>query len=423
MTNQNEIERRPERRRVFSVHLLATAFLTVAALVLTFMLAVSSLDLPLKAGVFVGMVAIFLTALAGLQVRQTRARRVRREPERPTATNNEISPSVESGLKAINEAGEFFAGSLKASETFRLVSSRVHDLIPFDSIVLYLLDPTRTELRVAETDGSSDAERDRTLSFDEGLAGQCYMNKRIEVDGYLALDDEQEFGSTVALPLCNGSEVFGVLQMYFGSDFDSENIEHSLYEAISVRVAPLILTSLAFERSNENAMTDVTTDLPNERAFYLILENQIAEAFRKREERPLTILAIDIRNFDELNQRFGHAAGDRVLNFAANVIKDNLRQMDFLSRSIGDEFLAILPTASKDIAHDVIARIHTGFFGRKLKINDEEAVELELNIGWASFGSDGETPGQLLSLAQLRKEQAKAMVTNNVLWFPQESVH
>lgn len=110
-------------------------------------------------------------------------------------------------------------------------------------------------------------------------------------------------------------------------------------------------------------MTDVTTDLPNERAFYLILENQIAEAQRKREDRPLTILAIDIKNFDEVNQKFGHAAGDRILNFVAHGIKDNLRQMDFLARSIGDEFLAILPTATKEVSHEVIARIQTGFFG------------------------------------------------------------
>ena len=181
-----------------------------------------------------------------------------------------------------------------------------------------------------------------------------------------------------------------------------------------------MLGAIAYERTRANALTDVTTDLPNERAFYLVLENQVAEAQRKRGERPLTILAVDIKNFQEINCNFGHAAGDRVLNFAAQVIKDNLRQMDFVARALNDEFLVILPTADKEISHEIISRISTGFFGRRLAINDTQSVEIGLNIGWSAFGSDGETPGQLLSLAQLRKEQMKSTVPGNVIWFPQE---
>ena len=160
---------------------------------------------------------------------------------------------------------------------------------------------------------------------------------------------DTNLGSTAAIPLFHGTEVFGVIQLYFDSDFDVQNADKQLLEAIGTRVAPLMMGSLAFERSQANALTDITTELPNERAFYLILENQIAEAQRRRDERPLTVLAIDIRNFDEINQQFGHAAGDRALNFVAQVVKDNLRQMDFLARSTGDEFLVVLPTASQDI--------------------------------------------------------------------------
>ena len=111
------------------------------------------------------------------------------------------------------------------------------------------------------------------------------------------------------------------------------------------------------------------------------------------------------------------------VSVVAQVVKDNLRQMDFLARSLGDEFLAILPTASKEISQEIVARVHTGFLGRKLNIIDQEWVGIELNVGWAVFGSDGETPGQLLSLAQLRKEQAKSIEPQNVLWFPQEIVN
>ena len=126
------------------------------------------------------------------------------------------------------------------------------------------------------------------------------------------------------------------------------------------------MSSMSFERSLTNALTDTLTNLPNERAFYLVLENQIAESQRNRDERPLTILTVDIKNFTELNQNFGHAAGDQILAFAANLIKAQLRQMDFLARSQNDEFLAVLPTASDEIAMEIIERIEKAFILNQL---------------------------------------------------------
>ena len=95
--------------------------------------------------------------------------------------------------------------------------------------------------------------------------------------------------------------------------------------------------------------------MPNERSFYLVLENQIAQTQRNSRERPLTVLAIDIINFDEINRRFGHSAGDRILYYAAGTIKNQLRRMDFSARTTGDEFLAALPTASEEVSPGSVA--------------------------------------------------------------------
>jgi len=72
------------------------------------------------------------------------------------------------------------------------------------------------------------------------------------------------------------------------------------------------------------------------------------------------------------------------------------------------------------MSHDVIARVQTGFFGRKFKVTERESIEIELNIGWAAFGTDGETPETLLRVARERKEQSKSTVPNKVVWFPTE---
>ena len=75
-----------------------------------------------------------------------------------------------------------------------------------------------------------------------------------------------------------------------------------MLEAIGERVAPLFLSSISVERSISNALTDALTNLPNERAFFMVLENQLAESQRFRSERPLTVMTVDIKNFAEANQ-------------------------------------------------------------------------------------------------------------------------
>ena len=388
MNNPFASEQKRDNRRVLSPYPLQIIFFSLLAIVSTYLLANSSMEVSAKTRGFSIIIAVFLGVCACLHLWQSR-----RKTEM-AASDGAIDAEVERSLFVLEEANEFFAGSLKSADTFRLVASGVRDLLPFQTIVLFLLDETRSQLKVAEAEGiDAQTQKGRTMNFDVGPAGKCYLSGRIETD-----DDH-----LVAIPLLHGIEVYGVLEMHL--DSDAAAVDQSLFEAVGTRVAPLILSSISFERSLSNALTDSTTDLPNERAFYLILENQIAESQRKREMRPLSILTIDIRNFDEINQRFGHAAGDRVLNFAAQIIKDNLRQMDFFARAIDDEFLAILPTASKEISHEIMARVHTGFFGRKIKISDTDSVEIDLNIGWAAFGEDGETPDHLLTAARVRKEQ------------------
>jgi diguanylate cyclase (GGDEF)-like protein len=416
MIDQNAIEQLPFRRRTFSGYQLLTLALSLIAIGLTYAISVMDLDVTDKAATIGGVVGSYLCICILLFWNQNRRRRMEDvDPTTPVV-------AVESALSALDEASDYFTGSLRSDDALRLVASKVREVIDFRTIVLFLLNESRTKIVSVHADGEK-AESLKGLAYDisEGLAGQVFTTRQVEVDSYMQLDEEQEFGASVAIPLRHGENVFGVLQLFFDDSFETAAEHPTLFESIGSRVAPLMLGSIAFERTQANALTDATTDLPNERAFYLVLETQVAEAHRNRDKRPLTILAMDIKGFDEINCTFGHAAGDRVLNHVARGVKDKLRQMDFFARALNDEFLAILPTADSEMVQEIIERIRSGFSGRELSINETQQVEIELNIGWSAFGSDGETPGQLMSLAQLRKEQMKSVTPNNVLWFPREA--
>ena len=417
MNNSVETSDRSTRDRAISKYPIFTIAVSLAAIVVTYLLANSGFEVGAKTRGFSVIVVSFLSVSTLLYFRHAG----RRSPDTIEASDN--NNDTERQLAALDEANEFFAGSLGSSDTFRLIANRVQRIVPFRTIALLLLDKTRTHLTIAEVEGrGADRQRGRTISFDDGLVGKSFYSQMVAF-GNEQLSTRGYALPSAAIPLMHGMEVFGILHLHFDKAYELEKIDSSVFEAICVRAAPLILSSIAFEQSRKNALTDLTTDLPNERAFYLILEIQIAETARKLNERPLAILAIDIKNFEDINRKYGHAAGDRALKFVAQIVKDNLRQMDFFARSINDEFLAILPTASTEISQEVIARIQTDFLGRKLQLLDSNAVEIDLNIGWAAFGDDGDTTDQLLAVARLRKNQSKSAEPGKVLWFAQERVN
>ena len=332
--------------------------------------------------------------------------RRQREPSSESAADDKF----ERCLSDLDEVTIFFAGSMGIEDTFRLVMSRVKELIPVEAGMLYLLVDRNVGLRPAATfTNYGSGPFDPGLSF--GLADASKASQSIVFDAA---------SGAVAFPLFSESGCVGVIQLKLKKN---EPVTHASFENLGERIAPALLSSIAYEQNRSSALTDATTDLPNEKAFYLILENQIAEAQRDAGVRPLAVACVDIKNFDQINQRFGHAAGDRALNIAVQIIKDNLRKMDFFARASNDEFLIILPTASTAVTREVIARISTGFFGRKLKIGDDISTEIELNFGWATFGEDGETAVQLLTAARLRKSQYKTSASNKVLWFNREMMH
>ena len=376
-----------------------------------------------------GLSACYAAAYAAVSV--TRMKVDARPNEAPVREPDVWTNEFVEKLRALDEANELFGTTLNAADMFRLVSSRVREIFPFAASALLLQDELDRAWRYAHIDGeSAEPLRGSEVSTGEGLAGHGFEIGRIEIDN--TLGREIECGSEVrmsgivssaSIPMTYEDETFAVLQLFTREPIAVEDETIKMLEAISERVTPIFRNSLAFERTLSGALTDSLTGLPNDRAFRMVLENQLAESARRREERPLAILSIDIRDFGAVNSMLGHAAGDRMLGFVGSCITGTLRKMDFLARTINDEFNIILPSASEAVAFEVVERIKSGFDQNEFEIADGEGIRIELNIGWATFWKDGETPDQLIRAAQQRKRQAKSESPARVLWFPREYVH
>ncbi len=417
------------RKKFFTNSRMILIIISVFVFIFTFFVAISGFSFGAKISVFGLTLLFYLGYSLGSVFLQRKTGEIREnEFERENFENGDVfSAEIENKLLALEEANEFFGTSLKSGDMFRLVSSRIEDMIPFAACVLFMANKEKSILKIDCAVGE-DAEKIRNLQItkNEGLAGKTFLSRVPQIDEFLH-DSEifppgtgQNINSACAVPLFQKDDVFGVLELFGNSPKQFDKNSLTLLEAIGERVAPLFLNSLAFEKNLTNAMTDSLTNLPNERGFYLVLENQIAESQRYRDDRPLTILAIDVRKFNHINSRYGHSTGDSILIFVADLLKEQLRQMDFLARSSSDEFLLILPTASGDKAKEIINRIENAFSRKPFEISEQEKFNVQLNFGAATFWKDGETANQLLTTAHLRKQQNKTDAAGNVIWFPQQ---
>ncbi|MBC7898961.1 MAG: GGDEF domain-containing protein [Saprospiraceae bacterium] len=402
----------------------------LAGVALTSLLASSTLDGILKLLGCLGVASAFLI-LCIISYRSQKIF-VRHSDKVPSGESEQVNSNIiESKLNALDEANQFFGTSLKPPDMFRLISSRAADIFPFAASVLYLVDEDNFTLKLAQADGKNfEILPETELGIGEGVAGRSFSSRLLEFTTNIGLEDKllrnaglKAFRHSIAIPLFEDNELFGVYQLFTESAVTQDESTRELLDAIGERVAPIFRNSMAFERSLSNALTDPLTSLPNERAFFMVLENQLAESHRYRDDRPLTVLSIDIKDFADANLSFGHATGDRLLTFAAKLIKEQLRKMDFLARSVNDEFVVILPTANEKTALEILERIKLSFVNNPFEIAEKENLKIWLNYGWATFWKDGETAQQLLLHAQLRKQQAKSAEPSKVLWFPKEYVN
>lgn len=403
---------------------LLLASIAILAVIVTYLVAAADLSTGLKITLLVSTTAIYLAIIAAVYFAQSE----HKEKSAPEKEQNIFGGEIEEKLLVLEEASQFFSVSLKSVDMFQLIAGRIGEIVPFAICALFLFDESKKQLKITYAAGDNAGQlKDLTLESNRGLAGKAFLSRKPQHDEKLVHDKSvmpmsalKNLDSSIAAPLKRGGGVFGVLQLFGDSErtFNEDSLQ--LLDAVGERVAALLAGSLAFERSLSNAITDSLTNLPNERAFYLMLEKQIAEAERLPEKRQLSVLAMDIKNFADLNRRYGHAAGDLMLVFAAKIIKKQLRRMDFLARSVNDEFLVILPTASLEVTETVIERVEKAFSTNHFTVSKNEKIDLNLNFGAASFLTDGETAQKLLQIALLKKQQGKSPQKNQVVIFPQE---
>lgn len=153
------------------------------------------------------------------------------------------------------------------------------------------------------------------------------------------------------------------------------------------------------------ATTDPLTDLLNRRAFFGALENELQRSLRLG--RPLALVILDVDHFKEINDRFGHPAGDAALVHLSRTLRQTLRGIDLIGRIGGEEFAAILleteVTATPPIGERLLASVRSA----PVLLPDGTPLPMTISIG-GSQAQPGDSIEALIKRADDALYQAKA---------------
>jgi diguanylate cyclase (GGDEF)-like protein/PAS domain S-box-containing protein len=155
-------------------------------------------------------------------------------------------------------------------------------------------------------------------------------------------------------------------------------------------------------------ITDSLTETFNRRQLELLGKQELDRALRYR--RSVSIIMLDIDYFKEVNDNFGHNAGDFVLQRIAKILQNRLRSTDYLGRYGGDEFIVIMPETDLDQSQVVAERLRSAVKNQKIVVNNQE-IKLSISVGVSGVSSETKVPvtsfDALTQLADQALYQAK----------------
>lgn len=163
----------------------------------------------------------------------------------------------------------------------------------------------------------------------------------------------------------------------------------------------------ALEELNDVANTDVLTSVANRRHFFARAGEELARA--QRYQHPLCLMLLDIDYFKQVNDQFGHHAGDQVLQFFARFYESGLRKIDFFARLGGEEFVVLLPETRLPDAMNLGNRLREQLTQQSIyTMPEEQQLRITVSAGISQFEGSGDSVQTLLSRADEALYRAKA---------------
>ncbi|HXG91460.1 MAG TPA: HD domain-containing phosphohydrolase [Blastocatellia bacterium] len=312
---------------------------------------------------------------------------------------------------SLYEIAQTLGSTLKLNEVLPIVASKLETIANFTTLVIYLAEGRL--LRAAYVIGkNAEALKGIEIPAGEGGIGWVCEHHQALIGGSPLADLERPLGhsaarynSTAIIPLLHAGELVGGFALYSEENRGYTTDEVRLLETISSHAATAIHNALQFERTQESALTDNLTGLPNSRYMYSFFDQERSRA--ERHGYPLVLMMMDLDGFKKINDTYGHHVGDEILRRVAQLARTQLRTGDTLIRYAGDEFVAVLHRATPEMVRDLKARLQLAVDSFAHEVRAGRIARVGISIGHATYGQDGFAIDELMEVADERMYEDK----------------
>src|SRR2546428_409074 len=263
-------------------------------------------------------------------------------------------------LTLLNNISRNAITTLNSDEMLANIAAELEEFLTYDHIGIALLDYSNKEVVIQAEAGRRRGALGQRIPLGEGLVGQVARRGKLIAVRDLAAPDAvggpvlPGSASAIALPMVYADQLHGVLYVETSEPCDFSE-EESLLRTLADLTSSALHNALAFQKAQEQAITDGLTGVKTHRFF---MEALSAEWKRStRAGRSFSLVLMDLDRFKFVNDFYGHLEGDLVLQRVGHILEQNCRRSDVVARYGGDEFVILMPETNMEHARQLAMKL------------------------------------------------------------------
>jgi diguanylate cyclase (GGDEF)-like protein/putative nucleotidyltransferase with HDIG domain len=302
--------------------------------------------------------------------------------------------------QTLYEIAQALGSSLGIADAMALIQDKVSKLVPFTTCALFLGDDTQGYVcRYAHGPGTEALFKWTPKSWSE-----IALRLPACADGRGA--HGEDLTALLPCPLMFERRLIGGLVIYHTVPGCFTDEHRRVLGRVSEQAAAVIYNSTRFEQTEHESHTDPLTALPNRRSLDRQFEAGLARA--ERSHGSVSVVVLDLDRLKEINDTYGHEAGDRALRVVGATLRATVRQNDLCARFAGDEFIVVLWDCSPENEGRRVLELQTAVGAYPFEPRPGVRVSLSISAGAARFPVDGTTFDELMAAGDERMYHDKA---------------
>jgi len=317
--------------------------------------------------------------------------------------------------QVVTEVSETLSMKYVVQTTIR----EAHKLMGADVVILRLLKGDTLEVAGTLQADGTEVTGLHPRRLGEGIVGRAAKRGR---SYRIAQDADQPFAegegypgaqSGVVVPLIVGARVVGTLGCWSRQPGMFSADDERILEMMASQVATAVVAASTYETTEQQALHDPLTSLPNRRQLAIDLRDRYGPNLAA--DTPVAVAMVDIDNFKRFNDEFGHKVGDITLQRVAEVLRSTLRESDTVYRYGGEEFVFLVENDDREAVTHLMERVRMAVERTPLTGEDLGPVgPVTISIGVAFGPEDSHEPEALIKMADAALYDAKRAGRNRV---------